>query len=179
MGGTLLHPSWGVVGIPFGRRAVVEAACPREQLPVVGDTEHLLVLVCLWLEFPWKPLLQETQAHESFSTIIIFKNLAPCFLAHIQISVSMETGIETASRRGSQIWLFPMVVCLGQGGWAGRPRGVGDPTLGLGSWVDAVSTTLGGWGLRGKPLIFGDSSAWSRDGLSLWKGRPERGEKNC
>lgn len=45
--------------------------------------------------------------------------------------------------------------------WAreGGQEGLGDPTLGLDSWVDAVSTTLGGVVLRGEPLIFGDSSA--------------------
>lgn len=58
---------------------------PESSYPWWGNTKHLLVLVCLWLEFPWKPLLQEAQAHESFSTIIIFKNLAACFLARIQI----------------------------------------------------------------------------------------------
>lgn len=92
------------------------------------------------------------------------------------------TGAEEGGQEGCPLGprrVGRMAVRWGRGGRAGRPRGVGGPTLGLGSWVDAVSTTLGGWGLRGKPLIFADSSAWSRDGLSLWKGRPERGGKNC
>lgn len=65
-GGMPLHLCEGVVGIPFGHGAVVEAPTPREQLPWLGDTKRLLTSVCLWLEFPWKPPLQETQAHESF-----------------------------------------------------------------------------------------------------------------
>lgn len=65
-GGMPLHLCKGVVGIPFGRGAVVEVPAPREQLPWLGDTQRLLTSVCLWLEFPWKPPLQETQTHESF-----------------------------------------------------------------------------------------------------------------
>ena len=67
----------GVVDIPFGHGAVVEAAGPPGAVTTVGGHPAPLISVCLWLEFPWKPPLQETQAHESFSTIIFLKNLAP------------------------------------------------------------------------------------------------------
>lgn len=63
------------------------------------------------LRFHGNPLLQESQAHESFSTIIILKNVAPLSLP-TRRAVSMETGVETVGRRGSQVRPFPWM-CAG------------------------------------------------------------------
>ena len=94
---------------------------------------------------PWK-----------FFNYHLFKESCSSFLDHIEIAVSMETGIKTASRRGHQIWLFPTVV-FGSG-WAGRPRavrGTQPPLLELrgppADWEDVTSIILGGRGPRSKP----------------------------
>lgn len=96
LGGKLLYPL---------REGCGEATCLELLGFPAGDTWHLSIYV-YGLGFHGNPLLQEAQAHESFSTIIILKNVTPLSLP-TRRAVSMETGVETAGGRGSQVRPFP------------------------------------------------------------------------
>lgn len=60
----------GQASIPFVGRVVVEAACPgAPRVPLAGDTQHLLRLACVWLEFPWKPCSRKHRLTKAFNSL--------------------------------------------------------------------------------------------------------------